>query len=219
MLLAANNVFSFNNAPMAPKTLRRALSPLMQEAATVEDVPAPPPPAPISVMRVGDNTLAGDWGFDPLELADSSERLAFYREAEVKHARLAMLAAVGWPIAEKLNFGGLALADGRSPSILNGGLGDINAIYWAAVLGLAVFVESKYIDAQLNTGKRPDDYLPGMIGFDPLGMDSPTFRAAEITNGRIAMVAITAYALEEAITKTPVVKETAFLFQPIWANF
>ena len=52
-------------------------------------------------------------------------------------------------------------------------------------------------------GKK-DNYLPGMLDIDPLGMDSPAFREAEILNGRVAMVAITAFALEEAITKAPI---------------
>lgn len=38
-----------------------------------------------------DGTLAGDAGFDPLGLARSKDDLFFYREAEVKHARIAML--------------------------------------------------------------------------------------------------------------------------------
>merc|ERR1719247_1500102 len=142
-------------------------------------------------MRVGDNTLAGDMGFDPLGIARNSESLAWYREAEVKHARLAMLAAFGWPVSELTNFGGLATPDGRAPSVLNGGLGDVNTFYWVAVLGLAVYWEGQGLDKQF--GKK-DDYLPGMLGFDPLGADSPSMRNAEITNGRVAMVAITAFA-------------------------
>ena len=39
---------------------------------------------------------AGDVGSDPLNLATSREQLTYYREAEVKHGRLAMLAAAGW---------------------------------------------------------------------------------------------------------------------------
>merc|ERR1711988_961928 len=172
-----------------------------------------------------DGTLAGDMGFDPLGFADCRENLLVYREAEVKHARLAMLAAAGWPLAEKFN-GPLSamlgtntlLQDGRAPSVLNGGLDQVSVVYWVAALGLAVYVESKSIDAQLNTGKRADDYLPGMMGFDPLGMDSETMRGAEIINGRIAMLAITAFALEEALFKSPVVSTTAVFFQPIWTT-
>jgi len=167
----------------------------------VEEAPAPPPLPLIQTLRVGDKTLAGDAGFDPLELADTPESLAWYREAEVKHARLAMLAAFGWPVSEVTNFGGLLNGDGRAPSLLNGGLGEVNGVYWAGVVALAVYWESKGLDKQY--GKK-DDYLPGMLGFDPLGQDSPGMRDAEILNGRVAMVAITAFALEEALTKAPI---------------
>ena len=152
-------------------------------------------------MMVGDGTLAGDMNFDPLQIADNSAKLAWYREAEVKHARLAMLAAFGWPVSELTNFGNLLNGDGRAPSLLNGGLGEVNGVYWAAVAGLAVYWESKGLDKQF--GKK-DDYIPGMLGFDPLNGDSPAMRTAEITNGRIAMVAITVFALEEALTKAPI---------------
>ena len=66
-------------------------------------VPNVKPISLISTLKVGDGVLAGDIGFDPLGLGDTSEKLTFYREAEVKHARLAMLAAAGWPVAELLN--------------------------------------------------------------------------------------------------------------------
>ena len=159
-------------------------------------------------MMVGDKTLAGDMGFDPLQIADNSEKLAWYREAEVKHARLAMLAAFGWPVSEVLNFGKLALGDGRAPSLLNGGLGEVNGVYWGVVAAVAVYWESQGLDKQF--GKK-GDYLPGMLGFDPLGADSEGMRSAEITNGRVAMVAITAFALEEAITKAPIFPLNLFI--------
>lgn len=38
--------------------------------------------------------FAGDVGFDPLNLAKNREQLVYMREAEVKHARLAMLVSV-----------------------------------------------------------------------------------------------------------------------------
>ena len=40
---------------------------------------------------------AGNAGFDPLGFASSAEQLAEYREAEIKHARLAMLVRARWP--------------------------------------------------------------------------------------------------------------------------
>merc|ERR1712194_859466 len=54
--------------------------------------------------------------------------------------------------------------------------------------------ESKSLD--MIFGKKPDDFSPGMLGHD-----SPGLRKAEITNGRVAMVAIVVFAFEEAIFK------------------
>merc|ERR1740127_300849 len=109
------------------------------------------PKPPYTTMCVGDQTLAGDFGFDPLLLADTPKKLAWFREAEIRHARLAMLAAVGWPLSELFD-GPLAktlgvqsalLPDGRAPSILNGGLDAINGGYWLLVVAAAIFVEAK----------------------------------------------------------------------------
>lgn len=46
--------------------------------------------------------------------------VAWMRDAELKHARLAMLAAVGWPLAELIN-PWLGASGGRAPSLFNGG--------------------------------------------------------------------------------------------------
>jgi hypothetical protein len=163
----------------------------------------------IDSIRVGDGKLAGDLGFDPLQLADSPQTLAWYREAEIKHSRIAMLAALGWPVAEKFN-GPLSealgqpslLVDGRSPSVVNGGLGNVNVFYWAGALALAIAAESSYLDNQLGV-RVNTDYVPGMLNFDPLGLDSKVTRNGEIWAGRVAMVAVVFYALEESITKAP----------------
>ena len=49
---------------------------------------------------LADNVLVGNKGFDPLNCATSPAILKQYREAELKHGRLAMLAAAGWPVSE-----------------------------------------------------------------------------------------------------------------------
>ena len=133
-----------------------------------------------------------------------------------------MLAAVGWPLSELFD-GPLAktlgvqsalLADGRAPSLLNGGLGAINGAYWGAVIGAAIFIEAKGLDQMF--GKKPFDYMPGSLGFDPLKRDSNFFREAEIQNGRVAMIAVTIFAAEEAIFQAPIVEKTSIFFKPIW---
>merc|ERR1712086_1205838 len=96
--------------------------------------------------KILDGSLAGDVGFDPFGFAGADkESLMYMREAEIKHARLAMLAAVGWPMAELWDnkiagFLGLESAltsTGASPSLLNGGLDKIEPDYWVIVASIA----------------------------------------------------------------------------------
>merc|ERR1719487_1932174 len=111
MMLTLSAPMAF--APAGSVASSRSLVRMQTEAAAINEPPPPPPLPAIKTMRVGDNTLAGDMNFDPLQISDSPESLAWYREAEVKHARLAMLAAFGWPVSEVTNFGKLLTADGR----------------------------------------------------------------------------------------------------------
>ena len=188
---------AFKARASAPQ-MTATMDPAMPEA----ELPPPPPPKPlIQRIRVGDKTLAGDFNFDPLDISDTPGKLAWYREAEIRHARLAMLAAFGWPVSEILNFGKLLTSDGRAPALFNGGLENVNGVYWLAVVALAIFAEKQALDKQFG---KQDDYLPGMLGFDPLGLDSESMRNAEVLNGRVAMMAITAFALEEAVSRGPI---------------
>ncbi len=97
---------------------------------------------------LGYTAMVGNKGFDPLSLAGEGAdetKLNGYREAEIKHGRLAMLAALGWPVAEllqpilssALNQPDLLVADSagipaeRVPSLLNGGLDQISPAFFA----------------------------------------------------------------------------------------
>jgi len=98
---------------------------------------------------VGDNSIVGDKGFDPLGFADSKAKLRIYREAELKHGRLAMLAALGWPVSEALDKPIAALLglpplltfSGEAPSILNGGLEKLPPLYLPAVFVISAIFE------------------------------------------------------------------------------
>jgi len=175
--------------------------------------------------------LPGDRGFDPLNLAKSEEEILSYREAEIKHARLAMLAALGWPagelfdgkIASKFGLPDLLVRPdgegiGLEPSLLNGGLGTIPLAYWLVVLGLTSSLELKIEELKSQYKSRGIQRLPGDFGFDPLGFfpKDPTEQALmyekEIKHGRIAMIAIVLFAVEEFITRIPVVEENRVFF-------
>jgi len=183
----------------------------------------------------------GDYGFDPLKLGND-ETFVPFREAEIKHGRLAMLAAVAWPLQEifhpifvdMLRGAGvsgardvLADTDGFSPSLLNGGLTQFEVV---PGLALAIYVASvlelKDVKARAAKGLKFNEYentiLPGDLSFDPLRLtrDLPRdqkveFLEKELLNGRLAMIAITCYVLEEVLFGVPVVRFTPDLFQPL----
>lgn len=171
-----------------------------------------------------DGSMAGDVGFDPLGFAKSEQDLMNYREAEIKHARLAMLAAAGWPLSElldkkiagALNLPAVVDAADRAPSVLNGGLGKISPLYWAVCLLGAAGVEAYGLSQ-----KGKEGYYPGKLGFDPLGLypqdeaGQMRMQTTEIKNGRLAMIAITAFAVQEFVSKLGVVDETPIFFKPI----
>ena len=175
-----------------------------------------------------DGTLAADVGFDPLGFSKSEKTLYWMREAEIKHSRLAMLAAVGWPISELwhkeiaqvFNMKSILAEGDRAPSLLNGGLSNfwVTGILMGSIL-IAGFLEGKAMqDGTVFWGsEKPAGYVPGDYGFDPLNLyklrkDKKEMQATEIKNGRLAMLAITAYVFQEVATKLPVVQETPYLF-------
>jgi len=173
-----------------------------------------------------DGSLAGDRGFDPFGFAGNKERLTEMREAEVKHARLAMLAAAGWPLSELWDKKIAMMLDlpplldattGRVPSVLNGGLGKVSPVYWIGCLALAGACEA-YGGVVASQQKG---YFPGNFGFDPLGLypkdveGQQQRQLSEIKHGRLAMIAITAFAAQEYVGHTAVVDHAAIFFKPI----
>ena len=182
----------------------------------------------MNAPEILDGSFAGDVGFDPCGFAKSENALYWMREAEIKHARLAMLAAVGWPlselwhekIADFFHLDSILAEGGKAPSILNGGLSSTYAsdILFASIV-VAAFLENK----SLNTGevfwnaKKSEDYIPGDYKFDPLNLynikgNKKIMETAEIKHGRLAMIAIVTYVVEEILTGLPVVQQTPYLF-------
>ncbi|CAJ1937253.1 unnamed protein product [Cylindrotheca closterium] len=160
-----------------------------------------------------------DRNFDPLGFSDNNAGLFFMREAEIKHCRLAMLAAASWPVAELLDrpianlIGQPAIVDAsdRNPSVLNGGLEKISPLYWATVLVAAAAIDLY----QINTANaNPDTYTPGNLGFDPLGLypkdeaGQKNMMAKELRNGRLAMISVAAFAAQEYVANVGIVDQT-----------
>lgn len=179
--------------------------------------------------------VPGDAGFDPLGLCTDVEKFINYREAEIKHGRLAMWAALAWPLAEEAEqiiadegstITGLPdfLADsgGRMLPTLTGGMGDQFVETFAAMT--FIFGSAFELTAR-SRGTEPGD-----VGFDPAGLKSyvpspfqqsfiPKNRSwmmeAEVKHSRLAMMAVLYDIYDEFTTGNPTIEDTEFLFRRI----
>jgi hypothetical protein len=179
-----------------------------------------------------DGTHAGDVGFDPLGLSEQFD-LYTMMEAEVRHSRLAMLAVVGWPLAELLGPNFMLHGPNHiSPSVLNG-FDPLSFIAVAGILGGFGYFEYqtslRRVDDKALGKKHSEDManvwkygVPGDYNFDPLNLYSAfgdsadgrkAMRELEVGHGRWAMVGITAFAAWEALTGHPIVENSMF-FHP-----
>lgn len=184
---------------------------------------------PFAVRPTMLTDVPGNREFDPFNFASDEDSLQWMRNAEVKHARLAMLAAAGWPMAELLDrkiafalgLKPLLVYQDRVPSVLNGGLARTPAAFWAATLGVAFAIETLGLMRSNNAAKNGVEYTPGDLGFDPFSLAGKTAEEkkfkleAELFNGRLAMLAITGFAIQEFWTTNSVINETPIFFKPL----
>jgi len=180
--------------------------------------------------------VPGDSGFDPLGLCSDVPTFVQYREAELKHGRLAMFAAVAWPLAEivdesfaesedatQQSFDFLAETGGKMlPQI--GGENDTFVEIFAAVVLL--------VGGTFELFKSGQEKAPGDTGFDPLGLkgfrppvvstflpeNRPWMAEAELQHSRLAMMAVLYDIIVEVFTPNPVIEDTAYIFHRIDAK-
>ena len=173
--------------------------------------------------------LAGDVGFDPLNFATNPDLLMEYREAEIKHGRLAMLASAGWvfaelfdaPIASYVGMDPLLESNDRVPSLLNGGLDKVSPLWWGFCIGLTAAIDLYGVQ---RARSDVEGYKPGDLGFDPLNLypdeenveGRKNMELAEIKHCRLGMIAITAFAVQEFVSQVGIVDETPWFFRPIF---
>ena len=128
--------------------------------------------------------------FDPLKLSEKSpEWVPWFREAELKHGRVAMLAAAGFVFAEFYQLPGdihhVSSAEAHNVFVNSGAM--LQILGWIGLLEL-ISVPALY---DLRDGKR----APGDYAFDPLRLGNDPKKLAqyqikELKNGRLAMMAI-----------------------------
>lgn len=166
--------------------------------------------------------------FDPLGFAETADlnQIKKYREAELMHGRVAMLAAIGLLVTEEpIEFHPLFEASNKDigPAIRH--LDEVRAVspFFFELLGL--IIGSLELNRALQGWKAPDkstvgrlesddgvmfqdlneDYYPGDVGFDPLGLkptDAAEFaeiHTKELQNGRLAMLGIAGMVVQELV--------------------
>jgi Chlorophyll A-B binding protein len=153
--------------------------------------------------------------FDPLGFGDKADEptLKRYREAELTHGRVAMLATVGFLVGEKVE-GSSFLFDAsiKGPAISH--LAQVPPLFWG-LLTIAIgaseqaratigWVDPKDVPVD-KPGLLRDDYTPGDLGFDPLGLkptnpaDFAIMQTKELQNGRLAMLAAAGFMAQELV--------------------
>merc|ERR1711918_282131 len=158
--------------------------------------------------------ILGEW--DPAGFLEGADKdtVFKYREAEITHGRVGMLASLGFLVQE--NFHPLFTADGgpaieQIPKLPP-------ALWFAMTLGIGIaeslriqkgWANPYELDAEgqlSNVQALKPEYTPGDMGFDPLGLaptDPAEFREMqekELSHGRLAMLAAAGFLAQEAVT-------------------
>jgi len=153
--------------------------------------------------------------FDPLGFAAKATdgTVARYREAELAHGRVAMLAVIGFLVGEKVE-GSSFLFDAQisGPAITH--ITQVPDGFWPVIIAFIGAAEASraeigWVDPADCPVDQPGllkgDYTPGDLKFDPLGLkpeDEEEFmimQTKELQHGRLAMLAAAGFLAQEAV--------------------
>mmetsp|Transcript_88702 Transcript_88702/g.234569 ORF Transcript_88702/g.234569 Transcript_88702/m.234569 type:complete len:227 (+) Transcript_88702:2-682(+) len=157
---------------------------------------------------VGDQEPLGFW--DPAGFTKDGdvEKFKRRREVELKHGRVSMLATIGYIVPEYYKFPGyLSPSQGIQFQDVPNGLGALSKVPPAGLAQFAAFIA--FLELVYNKpSAEPGNYGKGNLGLGSLGLGGsitdPKLRAkklsAEISNGRLAMVAIIGMFFQDGLT-------------------
>ena len=155
--------------------------------------------------------------FDPLDLVpEDQDQIRMYREAELIHGRVCMMAAVGFLVQENFHpiFGSASGPVIRQlDQVLSTEIGQLGG----SILLLAIFFSEiwrarvGWKEPEVETWALRSNYKMGDLGFDPLGysakMDQTAFLAMqnkELNNGRLAMIGVAGMTAQELVSDAPI---------------
>lgn len=147
--------------------------------------------------------------FDPWGLTTdiTEEKYAWYRAAELKHGRVAMVAALGQIFQSYVRIGDPVFSEGDKPLKALEQVVSERPLAAAQILFFIFVAEAL---GQFNQVK--DGAAPGELGFDPLNLrpeDPETWEKVqmrELKNGRLAMLAIAGMFYTEVLTGNGVIE-------------
>ena len=155
--------------------------------------------------------IFGNKLFDPLQLA-TDENFVRYREAELKHARVAMLATIGFILPEIIDTENAIIANKLlgligQPSLKTVPVGihfvEIPIAGWLPMIALTAILEL-FILKQRNKMALPGDYGTGFLGLHDYGKHEKLLQR-ELEYGRLAMIGFLLQVIWELSTNTSVV--------------
>jgi len=174
--------------------------------------------------------LAPTGYFDPLGFCQkgiSLNDVKRYREAEVQHGRVAMIATVGYLAGEAVS-GPFSITGPANdqlqqmplPAFILLTLAVGGAELKRATIG---WVEPSYKPGSRTLWTLRDNYYPGDVGFDPLGLkptDGDEFanmQTKELQNGRLAMLGVAGMCSQELVNHKTIF-ETIDFYQKVYSG-